>query len=405
MPGFVLSVFFSLLHWSFGLSGKDQTSEKIDDTLIKKWTNFRSTQNDWGNMVAFAWNEANQVTDTFKRWFDASNAQDVQNVLERMMAGFAGLPQPVPMMTQWVCEQDDVKGQCIPSRNAYSVSNKGQFHFCPPGLAQPNAPDLTCADLDAFPSAKMRSVATTMLHESTHWTEVGDAALGTHIKDFANSAYDCFNLSPASKLTNAQNYAFLGAEAYYKIKGCTFSDPTPAATDPEVAASDDLSVSPTTFASGWCGMHVTQYQKNEPGSCTTCNNPEYQLEVCVKDTNGVVLNQLPGESGCGTFVALNGVGQPVSYSFSYTQFYTLIGYCVDRWISDSSTLRCRIWSMSLLALWTVTRSFSVMAIRIGVAMIRLIILISGPMIVGRGRGIQASPAERKESQTAEPHSG
>ncbi|CAD6579778.1 MAG: hypothetical protein ASARMPRED_009247 [Alectoria sarmentosa] len=280
-------------------------------------------QNDWGNMVAFAWNEANQVTDTFKRWFDASNAQDVQNVLERMMAGFAGLPQPVPMMTQWVCEQDDVKGQCIPSRNAYSVSNKGQFHFCPPGLAQPNAPDLTCADLDAFPSAKMRSVATTMLHESTHWTEVGDAALGTHIKDFANSAYDCFNLSPASKLTNAQNYAFLGAEAYYKIKGCTFSDPTPAATDPEVAASDDLSVSPTTFASGWCGMHVTQYQKNEPGSCTTCNNPEYQLEVCVKDTNGVVLNQLPGESGCGTFVALNGVGQPLDTALPYLVYVTV----------------------------------------------------------------------------------
>lgn len=267
-------------------------------------------------MVAFAWTEADQVTDTFKRWFDASNAQDVKNVIEKMMAGFASIPQPTTMMTTWVCERDDVKGSCKPSANAYSVSNKGQFHFCPPGLALPNAKDLTCGDLDAFPSAKMKSVAFTMLHESTHWTAVGDAALGKHIKDLAKSAYDCFNLAPADKLINAQNYAYLGAEAYYKRKQCTFSDPTPQATDPNVVDPDDLSVSPATFAPGWCGIHVTQYQKNEPGDCSTCNNPEYQLEVCVKDANGVILNQFPGQSGCAIFVAPNGVGQPVSSFFS-----------------------------------------------------------------------------------------
>lgn len=53
--------------------------------------------------------------------------------------------------------------------------------------------------------------------------------------------------------------------------------------------------------------------------------------------------------------------------------------------------------MSPPALWTVTRFFSIMAIRIGVAMIRLIILILGPMIVDHGRGIRASPAERKKN--------
>lgn len=36
-------------------------------------------------------------------------------------------------------------------------------------------------------------------------------SLGQHIKDLANGAYDCFTLSPANKLINAQNYAFLGA--------------------------------------------------------------------------------------------------------------------------------------------------------------------------------------------------
>lgn len=281
-------------------------------------------------MVAFAWTEADQMTDTFKRWFDASNAQDVKNVLEKMMTGFAGIPQPTSMMTNWVCEQDDIKGACKPSRNAYSVSNKAQFHFCPPGLAQPNARDLTCADFDAFISPKMKSVAFTMLHESTHWTQVGDAALGQHITDKANSAFDCFNLAPAFKLINAQNYAYLGAEAYYKRKQCTFSDPVAVATDEEDVAPDDLSVSPSTFASGWCGIHVTQYQKNEPGSCSTCNNPEYQLEVCVKDANRVILNQVPGESGCAVFVAPNGVGQPVSSFPLHPLFNTVIEYCTDR---------------------------------------------------------------------------
>lgn len=37
-----------------------------------------------------------------------------------------------------------------------------------------------------------------------------------------------------------------------------------------------------------------------------------------------------------------------------------------------------------------------MATRIGVAMIRLTILTSGRMTAGQGKGIRASPAERKE---------
>lgn len=117
-------------------------------------------------MIAFAWREADQKTDTFKRWFDENNAQDVKNVLEKMVSQ-GGLQQPTPLMKRWICERDDVKGVCTPGKNAYSVSNKGQFHLCPPGVAQPNAADLTCSSLDGFASVKMKSVAFTMLHEST----------------------------------------------------------------------------------------------------------------------------------------------------------------------------------------------------------------------------------------------
>ena len=117
-------------------------------------------------MIYFALQEADAVSDTFKRWFDAGDAQNVKNVLQKMFDP-SGVGQPTTLMQKWVCEQEDVAGQCKPGRNAYSVSNKGQFHFCPAGLAQPNANDLKCSDLDAFPSAKMKSVAFTMLHEST----------------------------------------------------------------------------------------------------------------------------------------------------------------------------------------------------------------------------------------------
>ncbi|MCJ1264481.1 hypothetical protein MMC22_004353 [Lobaria immixta] len=252
--------------------------------------------------IYFALQEADAVSDTFKRWFDASNAQDVKNVFLKMFDP-SGVGQPTTLMTRWICERDDIKGACRPTSNAYSVYNKGQFHFCPLGLTKPAADSLKCADLDGFASMKMKSVAFTMVHESTHWDQVGDAALGKHIGDVkvngvtANGAFDCFNLSPSDKLVNAQNYAFLASEAYFKKKGY----------------DDDLSISPATYSGGWCGIHVTQYQKNEPGDGPQDNNPEYQLSVCVFDGNGVLLNQYPGapQGTCGVFVALNGQPQPI----------------------------------------------------------------------------------------------
>ena len=298
--------------WDPNDQGQKADAEKI-----------HSAYDDWANMIAFAWREADQITDTFKRWFDESNAQDVKNVLERMVSQ-SGVQQPTELMKDWICEKDDIKGQCTPGRNAYSVANRGIFHFCPQGLQKPNARDMTCDVLDGFASEKMKSIAFTLLHESTHWTQVGDAALGgRHIKDFANGASDCFGLSPENKLLNAQNYAFLGAEAYFKVKGCTFTDPPPGTRDADEVEGDTF-VTPDTFTGGWCGMHVTQYQKNEPDvPAFAANNPEYVLEVCIYDANQVLLNKFDGEDGCGNFVALNGQSQAIVTALPNLMYITV----------------------------------------------------------------------------------
>lgn len=124
-----------------------------------------NSYNDWANMIYFALQEADAVSDTFKRWFDAGDAQNVKNVFLKMFDP-SGVGQPTTLMTSWICEQADVKGACTATSNAYSVYNKGQFHLCPPGLAQPSADGMKCTDLDGYASRKMKSVAFTMVHES-----------------------------------------------------------------------------------------------------------------------------------------------------------------------------------------------------------------------------------------------
>jgi hypothetical protein len=116
-------------------------------------------------MIYFALQEAEAVSDTFKRWFDAGDAQNVKNVYLKMFDN-SGIGQPTTLMTRWICEQADVMGKCTPGKNAYSVYNKGQFHICPAGLAQPSAAGMKCTDIDGYASRKMKSVAFTMVHES-----------------------------------------------------------------------------------------------------------------------------------------------------------------------------------------------------------------------------------------------
>ena len=118
------------------------------------------------NMVYFAWVEANGKSDTFKRWFDEGDADNVKKVLEKIVDP-TGVGQANPLMTQWVCQQDDAYNRCKSTTNAWSASERGYFHICPKGLQLPNIRDLTCSNLDGYPSRKMSSVAFTMMHEAT----------------------------------------------------------------------------------------------------------------------------------------------------------------------------------------------------------------------------------------------
>ena len=118
------------------------------------------------NMVYFAWVEADRKSDIFKRWFDEGDADNVKRVLEKIVDP-RGVGQANPLMTQWVCQQDDEDNRCTGTSNAYSASRRGIFHFCPRGLQQPNIRDLTCSNLDKYASRKMASVAFTMMHEAT----------------------------------------------------------------------------------------------------------------------------------------------------------------------------------------------------------------------------------------------
>jgi hypothetical protein len=117
------------------------------------------------NMVYFAWKEADAKSATFKRWFDEGDADNVKNVLTKILDP-AGVGQATELMKSWVSQREDTYQRCTGEKNAWSAYQRGIFHICPKGIAQPNARDLKCSDLDATASRKMKSVAFTMMHEA-----------------------------------------------------------------------------------------------------------------------------------------------------------------------------------------------------------------------------------------------
>lgn len=122
---------------------------------------------DFYYMIVAAWEEADSVTEIFKRWFDASHALDVKNVLEKLVS--RTIQAPSPLLKTWICEKEDNSDLCArhPQGKAYTFFGRGSFHFCPAGLASPQAKDQSCADLDPFSSKKIISIAFTLLHEVT----------------------------------------------------------------------------------------------------------------------------------------------------------------------------------------------------------------------------------------------
>jgi hypothetical protein len=75
---------------------------------------------------------------------------------------------------------------------------------------------------------------------------------------------------------------------------------------------------PTYISDKWCGIHVYQYQKNEPDGDEP-NLSEYLLKVCIFDDAQHRLNSImSGESsGCWRVNALNGVANIVRLLFIF----------------------------------------------------------------------------------------
>ncbi len=74
------------------------------------------------------------------------------------------------------------------------------------------------------------------------------------------------------------------------------------------AASTSAAPAPPSYATGWCGMHVVQYQKNEDGDPAHPSNPEYVIDVSLFDANQqpIPLKNCNGCQNTTSSVALNG---------------------------------------------------------------------------------------------------
>ncbi|KAF2829426.1 hypothetical protein CC86DRAFT_465039 [Ophiobolus disseminans] len=269
------------------------------------------------NMVVFALREADAKSDIFKRWFDKSNADDVKNVLSRII----NLQPPynaVPQTKDWVLLKEDTHNKCDAGRRAYSVPKLGRFHFCPDGLLRPQMSSIKRADLEGetgatYSSENIKNLAFTMLHEATHWNKIGDAALGTHISDSARTAGNSHLLPGPTRLINAQNYAFLAAEAYMKVRGCAMIDPpatAPGTDDPdddEITDAKALSIVYYQFANDTAALtsnHWFFFETPVGGTSETCRLGNTALAK-FSTSNALVNPKWPG----GTFpVKVDGMG-------------------------------------------------------------------------------------------------
>ncbi len=94
--------------------------------------------------------------------------------------------------------------------------------------------------------------------------------------------------------------------------------------DPAVDQTLDLAPStpaaaPPSYATGWCGMHIVQYQKNEQGDPAHPSNPEYVIDVSLFDAKQKPI-PLKNCNGCGntaSTVAPNGKAAYIESSLPY----------------------------------------------------------------------------------------
>ena len=99
---------------------------------------------------------------------------------------------------------------------------------------------------------------------------------------------------------------------------------TPPAPSPTPPATPPTPPAPPTFAPGWCGMHVIQYQKNED-SGPNANSPEYMIDVSIFDANQQPI-QIYDCNLCGTTdrtIALNGAPNDIKTDLPVDMIITL----------------------------------------------------------------------------------
>lgn len=110
-----------------------------------------------------------------------------------------------------------------------------------------------------------------------------------------------------------------------KIPATTPTYQQPSPTIPyEEPTTTNIPPPPPKFTSGWCGMHVTQYQKNED-SGTNTHSPEYLIDVSIFDANQQPI-QIHDCNNCGTTartIALNGAANVFKTDLPLTMTVTL----------------------------------------------------------------------------------
>ncbi|MCJ1469288.1 hypothetical protein MMC07_007921 [Pseudocyphellaria aurata] len=117
-------------------------------------------------------------------------------------------------------------------------------------------------------------------------------------------------------------------------------------TDPNMSeCNDEIGPVPdppsgSAYASGWCGVHVTQYQKNEPKSNPT---GDYKFDITIKDDSGATIGTNYGA------VAQNGVGVDVTSKLPWVLVVTaqrvdddavLFSYSDQSWGSNDQEHHC-----------------------------------------------------------------
>ena len=207
---------------------KYENWDTTDDTQRKDLKKIHDAFGDWRQMAeqALAKAKSNDLT-VIHHWYgDKEPVGELIGVFKNMWNVDTG--QAATPVSEMVCDRTDFRNFCTEFTNAYTDATTGRFHICRRGLDKPLNSGIECTDVDNSCSKKMRTLPMVLLHEMTHYDNIGLAAHGISIVDDASGAYDCFTLSPEEKSDNAQNYAWFAGEAYWGWTcGKTFENPKP----------------------------------------------------------------------------------------------------------------------------------------------------------------------------------